>query len=93
VCAERLLPTGICGDMDLCFVARNYMPRGIKGEIDLMGHDGETLAFVGADANGARGSSGAAGVELDSRETAPGGPDGAAIHAGTARDARLSREI
>jgi putative endonuclease len=28
------------------FVARNYMPRGIKGEIDLIGYDGETLAFV-----------------------------------------------
>lgn len=28
------------------FVARNYMPRGAKGEIDLVGYDGETLAFV-----------------------------------------------
>ncbi len=28
------------------FVARNYMPRGAKGEIDLIGYDGETLAFV-----------------------------------------------
>ncbi len=28
------------------FVARNYMPRGVKGEIDLIGYDGETLAFV-----------------------------------------------
>ena len=28
------------------FVARNYMPRGLKGEIDLVGYDGETLAFV-----------------------------------------------
>jgi putative endonuclease len=28
------------------FVARNYMPRGIKGELDLVGYDGETLAFV-----------------------------------------------
>ena len=28
------------------FVARNYMPRGIKGEIDLVGYDGKTLAFV-----------------------------------------------
>lgn len=28
------------------FVARNYMPRGIKGEIDLIGYDGKTLAFV-----------------------------------------------
>jgi putative endonuclease len=29
------------------FVARNYVPRGAKGEIDLIGYDGETLAFVG----------------------------------------------
>lgn len=28
------------------FVARNYIPRGAKGEIDLVGYDGETLAFV-----------------------------------------------
>ena len=28
------------------FVARNYTPRGIKGELDLVGYDGKTLAFV-----------------------------------------------
>jgi putative endonuclease len=28
------------------FVARNYMPQAIKGEIDMIGYDGETLAFV-----------------------------------------------
>jgi putative endonuclease len=28
------------------FVARNYMPRGLKGELDLVGYDGEALAFV-----------------------------------------------
>ena len=29
------------------FVARNYLPRGgAKGELDLVGYDGETLAFV-----------------------------------------------
>jgi putative endonuclease len=28
------------------FVARNYTPRGAKGEIDLIGYDGRTLAFV-----------------------------------------------
>jgi putative endonuclease len=28
------------------FVARNYTPRGAKGEIDLIGYDGKTLAFV-----------------------------------------------
>ncbi len=29
-------------------MARNYAPRGIKGEIDLVGYDGKTLAFVEA---------------------------------------------
>lgn len=28
------------------FVARNYVPRGAKGELDLVGYDGDTLAFV-----------------------------------------------
>lgn len=28
------------------FVARDYVPRGAKGKIDLVGYDGETLAFV-----------------------------------------------
>ena len=28
------------------FVARNYQPPGVKGEIDLVGYDGPTLAFV-----------------------------------------------
>ena len=28
------------------FIARNYMPAHTKGEIDLVGYDGETLAFV-----------------------------------------------
>ena len=28
------------------FVARNYHPRGAKGEIDMIGYDGDTLAFV-----------------------------------------------
>lgn len=27
-------------------MARNYTPRWIKGEIDMIGYDGETLAFV-----------------------------------------------
>jgi putative endonuclease len=28
------------------FVARNFTPRGVKGELDLVGYDGEALAFV-----------------------------------------------
>ncbi len=47
--------TGVRGETDAywylrrrgyVFVARNYVPRGTKGEIDLVGYDGETLAFV-----------------------------------------------
>jgi putative endonuclease len=28
------------------FIAKNYMPEGAKGELDLVGYDGETIAFV-----------------------------------------------
>ena len=28
------------------FVGKNYTPHGIKGELDLVGYDGKTLAFV-----------------------------------------------
>jgi putative endonuclease len=28
------------------FIARNYMPEHAKGELDLIGFDGDTLAFV-----------------------------------------------
>jgi len=28
------------------FIAKNYMPQGIEGELDLVGYDGETIAFV-----------------------------------------------
>jgi putative endonuclease len=28
------------------FIARNFMPRSTKGELDLVGYDGPTLAFV-----------------------------------------------
>src|ERR1700743_763177 len=28
------------------FIARNFSPRAAKGEIDLIGYDGETVAFV-----------------------------------------------
>jgi len=28
------------------FIAKNYMPQGVKGELDLVGYDGETIAFV-----------------------------------------------
>ncbi len=32
--------------MGYVFVARNYMPARAKGEIDMIGYDGRTLAFV-----------------------------------------------
>jgi Holliday junction resolvase-like predicted endonuclease len=28
------------------FIAKNYMPQGVKGELDLVGYEGETIAFV-----------------------------------------------
>jgi putative endonuclease len=28
------------------FIAKNYMPQGAKGELDLVGYHGETMAFV-----------------------------------------------
>lgn len=40
-----IFPDGIRSGEGYVLVARN-MPRGIKGEIDLVGYDGETLAFV-----------------------------------------------
>jgi Holliday junction resolvase-like predicted endonuclease len=57
---------GVCGEtLAYChlrmhgyvFVARNYVPRKVKGEIDLTGCDGETLVSVDVrtDAEGARG--------------------------------------
>jgi Holliday junction resolvase-like predicted endonuclease len=42
---ERRSRIGICEGMDM-FLARNYVPRDVKGEIDLIGYDGETLVFV-----------------------------------------------
>ncbi len=54
---ERLaaLRTGVRGEtyaywylrrLGYVFIARNYAPSRAKGEIDLIGFDGETLAFV-----------------------------------------------
>src|SRR6267154_4992199 len=51
------------------FAARNYVPRDVKGEIDLIGYDGETA--------GARGSVGAVRGECGGGETASGWPYGA----------------
>jgi putative endonuclease len=28
------------------FIAKNYMPQGARSELDLVGYDGETIAFV-----------------------------------------------
>ena len=52
---EKARRTGLRGEtygywylrrLGYIFVAKNYMPRGIKGELDLVGYDGKTLAFV-----------------------------------------------
>lgn len=52
---EQARRTGVRGEtyaywylrgLGYVFVARNYQPAGMKGEIDLIGYDGETLVFV-----------------------------------------------
>lgn len=52
---EQARRTGVRGEtyaywylrgMGYVFVARNYQAAGMKGEIDLVGYDGETLVFV-----------------------------------------------
>jgi len=52
---QEALRTGVRGEtyaywylrrQGYIFVAKNYTPRGVKGEIDLVGYDGKTLAFV-----------------------------------------------
>ena len=52
---EKARRTGLRGEtygywylrrLGYVFVAKNYMPVGAKGELDLVGYDGETLAFV-----------------------------------------------
>jgi putative endonuclease len=49
------LQTGVRGEtyaywylrrLGYIFIARNYMPEHAKGELDLVGFDGDTLAFV-----------------------------------------------
>jgi len=54
------------------FVARNYMPRGAKGETDLVGYHGDTLAFVEVRTRTAREQSGAAGTRSHFGEATDG---------------------
>ena len=53
-------------------MARNYVPREVKCEIDLIGYDGGAGIRGSAGAAGVRGSDGAAGAECDGGETASG---------------------
>jgi hypothetical protein len=66
------------------FVARNYIPRGAKGEIDLIGYDGKTLAFVEVRTRTERRHDCAAGIERHDGQAARGGADGAAVSWGEA---------
>ena len=52
---EKARRTGLLGEtygywylrrLGYVFIAKNYMPQGAKGELDLVGYDGETIAFV-----------------------------------------------
>ena len=68
-------------------MARNYVPREVKGEIDLAGYDGETLAFVEVRTRTAPVDQAALPeVSVTAREAAFGGPDSAAVSDGTARE-------
>jgi hypothetical protein len=64
------------------FLARNYRPRGIKGEIDLVGYDGKTLAFAEVRTRTIRGAFGTSPYQGKSTR---GGSHGAAISLGTSR--------
>jgi len=46
-CSEKPMVTGYLRRQGYVFIAKNYMPQGVKGELDLVGYDGETIAFVG----------------------------------------------
>ena len=69
------------------FIARNYEPAREKGELDLVGFDGETLAFVEVRTRAqVKGKAGAAGVEHRPGETPGAGAHGARISARAPRE-------
>jgi Holliday junction resolvase-like predicted endonuclease len=45
-CSEKPMVIWYLRRQGYVFIAKNYMPQGIKGELDLVGYDGETIAFV-----------------------------------------------
>jgi len=45
-CLGKRMLIGTCGASAIFFIARNYAPSRAKGEIDLIGFDGDTLVFV-----------------------------------------------
>jgi hypothetical protein len=68
------------------FVARNYTPRGIKGEIDLVGYDGKTLAFVEVRTRTIReGLPALPELTYYQGKTTRGGSHGTAIYSGATR--------
>jgi putative endonuclease len=46
VFAASAAPTGTSGDSATFSLPGNYIPSSAKGELDLIGYDGETLAIV-----------------------------------------------
>jgi Holliday junction resolvase-like predicted endonuclease len=40
------MATSTCAGRATFSFAKNYMPQGAKGELDVVGYDGETTAFV-----------------------------------------------
>jgi Holliday junction resolvase-like predicted endonuclease len=61
------------------------VPRDVKGEIDLIGYDGETLVFE-EERTAREDHLGAVRGECDRGETAPGWPHGATVSDGEARE-------
>ena len=39
-CSEKLMVTGYLRRQSYIIIAKNYMPQGAKGELDLVGYDG-----------------------------------------------------
>ncbi len=67
------------------FIARNFTPRASKGEIDMVGYDGKTLAFVEVRTRTVREEMSALPEKRHAGQTTPPGPHRAAIPGGAPR--------
>ena len=91
-CKEKARRRGLLGEtygywylrrQGYVFIAKNYMPQGMKGELDLVGYDGETIAFVrNPNAHRSRRYLWAAGAERQLCQTKRAGAHRAALLSG-----------